>query len=427
MELVVKSTGVRRLLLFLEIVIYSIATAWVAKACVASILAEKLTVKDLQISTSLDPGNAENHLLLGRFYEYSVGEMDPDKAVEHFRRAADLNPYSPKVWLNLAAAMEFQGNTRDSEEYLRQADYLAPAISFYQWPIGNFYLLHGDTSNAFKHLRIVLSGTREYDRLLFEIAWKGSENPDAILEELIPDNLNAEFSYLNYLWLNGHFPQAKAAWKRIVEGSAQFSPWWAAGYINKLISTHKPNDAFQAWTDLIQKGLIKTSTGGTKENLITNGDFEGEMLNMGFAWRVSPVEGVYAGLDTATFRSPGHSLIVNFHGQQNLNYRQVFQFVKVSPLRDYRLRGFFKSSGITTDSGPRLEIRDAYDASALDLFTEDLTVDNPGWTSLSSDFRTGPNTELLYVVLARQPSRKLDNMIAGKVWLDDVEIVPLSK
>jgi hypothetical protein len=86
-----------------------------------------------------------------------------------------------------------------------------------------------------------------------------------------------------------------------------------------------------------------------------------------------------------------------------------------------------KTEGITTDSGPRLEVCDAYNAAALDKFTDDLTGSSDGWSSLLLDFATGPKTELIVVRLSRLPSKKLDNLIAGKVWLDDVRLTPVQK
>jgi hypothetical protein len=118
---------------------------------------------------------------------------------------------------------------------------------------------------------------------------------------------------------------------------------------------------------------------------------------------------------------------VQFSGKQNVDYRNVLQYVKVSPGRRYRLQAFLKTENITTDSGPRLEVRDAYDPGALDKFSEALTGSTSGWTSVSMDFMTGPKTELVIVGLARLPSRKLDNLIAGKVWLDDVRLTLLSE
>ena len=151
------------------------------------------------------------------------------------------------------------------------------------------------------------------------------------------------------------------------------------------------------------------------------------MLNMGFDWRIVSVQGIYAGLDTSTYHSPSHALLVQFPGKQNLQYQHVYQYVKVSPGQSYRLQAFMKTEDITTDSGPRLEVYDAYNAAALDKSTDDLTGTSDGWTSLLLDFATGPKTELIVVRLVRLPSKKFDNLISGKVWLDDVRLAPVQK
>jgi hypothetical protein len=408
-------------------IIFLAVVGWNAKTYVAYELSRKPTVKNLELAVRLDPGNADYHLTLGRLYQYSIADIQPDKAVEHFRRAAELSAGDPRAWVDLAAALEFQGKISESEACLRRADFLAPNLPAFQWPIANFYLLHGNIDEAFRHFKVVLAGTSQYDQVVFRTAWKATEDPEKILNELIPRRVATEFSYLYYLLSQQHFPEAQAVWKLIMSGTEKFTAQQAAGYINILITARRPEDAYQVWRDLQGKGLARGPATGTQENLLANGDFEDELLNMGFDWRIAPVEGVYAGLDTAAYHSPSHALLVQFSGKQNVNYRNVYQYVKVSPGRRYRLQAFLKTENITTDSGPRLEVRDAYDPGALDTFSENLTENTNGWTSFLLDFETGPKTELVIVGLARPPSRKLDNLIAGKVWLDDVRLTLLSE
>lgn len=138
-----------------------------------------------------------------------------------------------------------------------------------------------------------------------------------------------------------------------------------------------------------------------------------------------PIEGIYAGLDGSTYHSPSHALHIRFSGKENVDYRHVYQYVRVEPGRPYRLTGFLKSKGITTKSGPRLAVRDAYDPSALQKFSEMVTDSTGGWTPVILDFTTGPKTELVVVSVARLPSTKLDNLIAGKLWVDDLMLAPL--
>ena len=210
----------------------------------------------------------------------------------------------------------------------------------------------------------MLAGSRTYDRTVFNLAWKSSGNGAQILRELIPNDLPAEFSYLDYLVGEQKFDEAGAVWKRIAANPGTFDPQQANGYIDTLIKTGLADVAYHVWSDLQAKGLVRKPPGGPNQNLITNGNFEDPLLNMGFGWRIQDASGVYAGPDTATFHSPGHSLSVQFTGNQNLNYHQTFQFIKVSPNHEYQLNAFMKTQNITSDSGPRLEVVDEDGAPA---------------------------------------------------------------
>lgn len=425
MQLVIRNRFVRRLLVALEVVAFLLATGWIGKSYVAQFLASKISIENLKLATKLDPNKAEYHLQLGRLYEFVLPDIDPQKAVKEFRRARELSPHDPNAWLNLAAAAEFQGRTSEAEKHLRQADSLAPHLPVYQWPIGNFFLLHGNNAEAFRHFSVVLAGTRQYDQIIFGTAWKASGDPQAILNQLIPQDLPAEFSYLYYLVSAQRLDDTRPVWERILSSPGRFPPQQVSAYIDSLINARRPREAFQVWTELQKKGLVRFPLGRPGEDLITNGDFEDELINMGFAWRIIAAQDVYAGLDNSVYHSPGHSLLVQFPGKQNFDYGNVLQYVKVAPGRNYRLRAFLRTEGITTDSGPRLEVRDANDPRALDILSENLTGSTGGWTSVQVDFKTDPKTELIVVALRRLPSQKFDNLISGKAWLDDVRLTPV--
>lgn len=413
----------QKVLLIVLIAGFVLSAVWIAKTYFAHRAGHTLSIASLERASRLNPGDATYHVQLGRLYQYSITDPKPKEAIQQFQAAVRDNPYDPKAWINLAAAYEFQGDTAKAEQYLRHASALAPNLPIYQWTIGNYFLLHGDTAEAFQHLKRVLAGSRHYDHTVFNLAWKASSNPTQILQELIPHDLPAEFSYLDYLVARRHFHSAQGVWKRIAASPKKFNPHEASAYIDTLIRTEQPGAAYQVWTGLQAKGLVTTPPGGPVRDLITNGDFEEPLLNMGFGWRLKDVPGVYAGLDTATFHSPGHSLSVQFAAKQNLNYHQVFQFVKVLPNHRYDLQAYMKTQKITSDSGPRLEVVDAYDPHALDKFTGQMTGTSGGWNPLNLSFKTGPKTQLLIVALVRTPSKAADDTaITGKVWLDDVQL-----
>ncbi len=423
MQIRVETQIGQRYLMISLLVAFLLSAAWIIKTYFADRAGHTLSISSLQLASRLNPGNSTYHVQLGRLYQYSITNPRPEDAIQQFEESVKVNPYDPQAWINLAAAHEFEGDTSKAEKDLQRASILAPNLPLYQWTIGNYYLLHGNIDEAFRHLKVVLAGSREYDRTVFNVAWKASGNAGQILHDLIPNNLAAEFSYLNYLVADQRFPEAEAVWKRIAQNPETFDPHEASGYIDTLIKTGRADAAYQAWTDLQAKGLVRTPPAGPNVDLVTNGNFEDPLINMGFGWRIQDVPGVYAGPDTATFHSPGHSLSVQFSGTQNLNYHQIFQFVKVLPNHSYELDAFMKTQGITSASGPRLEVVDAYDPRALDIFTPRMTGTSGGWNPLNLQFKTGPKTQLLHLALVRPPSKAEDDTaITGKVWLDDVQI-----
>jgi hypothetical protein len=427
MPIAIKTKAARWLLICGEAVVLVVLIGRVAKAYLADVLASKPTTYNFERAVKLDPSNADYHLRLGSIYEYSPVDLEPGKAEEHFRRATQLDPYDPQTWLDLAAALQFQGQLGEAEACRRRVDLLAPNLPAYQWPIANFYLLQGDTDEAFRHFRIVLAGTAQYDTNVFSLAWKATDDAGKILQELIPERVATEFSYLGFLLSQHRLDEAQAVWKRILAGREEFSPMDASPYIDSLIAAHRAEEAYQVWTDLQKRGLIRISSMPSEMNLISNGDFEDDLLDFGFAWRIVPVEGVFAGLDTSNYHSPSHALLIQFSGKQNLLYQNLYQYVKASPGQTYHLQALMKTEGITTDSGPRLEVFDAYHPADLDKLSEDLTGTSDSWTPLLLDFTAGPKTDLIVVRLTRLPSKKFDNLIAGKVWLDDVRLTPVQK
>ncbi len=410
----------------LEAGAFLLVTTSVVRHAVADWAAKTGVVDNLRLAVRLDPGHSYFQLQLARQLQYNLQELNPQGAITHLVHALKLNPYDPQPWLELAAAVGFENRPQEAMACLLEADYFAPNLPGVQWPIGNLFLLQGNNQRAFRHFKMVLSGTNKYDGIAFRTAWKASGDADLILTQLIPGNVSTQMSYLYYLVDMKNFEAAQKVWKLIARNPQPFPPIQLSEYFNSLITARRLAEAQEVWGDLRGKGLIPATYQPTQENQLQNGDFEQTPLNIGFDWRLVPFEGVQPQLDQTTFHSPSHSVVVSFPGDRNVEFRHVFQYVRVQPGHAYRLQGFMKTEGITTDSGARLEVRDPYDATLLDVRSEDLRGSSEGWMPLLVDFKTSPKTELISVAVARVPSRKLDNQIAGRVWLDDVTLTPLS-
>jgi hypothetical protein len=425
MEITLPNKASRIAALLLASAAFLLAATWIGKTYLGTRLGETLTVQSLRYAIELDPGEALYHLQLGRLLQFSPATVDPEQAVAEMKQATRLSPYDPEAWRDLALALQLEGRAEESQPCLLRADYLAPRLPATQWDIANSFLLHGDIHEAFRHFKVVLAGTDQYNQILFNTLWKASGDGDQILAEAIPNRVSLEFQYMLYLLNHGQLDDVRSVWRRVVAEPEGFAPAWASEYINRLITAHRVDEAYQVWDDLRTKGLIGDLEHPTAQNLVINGDFEQEILNFGFDWRIDPAGDIYAGVDSTNYHSAGHSLLVQFSGKDNVDYHNVYQLVRVSPGHSYRLTAFLKTQGITTDSGPRLLVRDNYDPQLLAMRSEDLEGDSEGWRQVRVDFKTGPRTDLLVVAIVRLPSPKLVNQIAGRVWVDDVNLVPL--
>jgi hypothetical protein len=424
MKLELKTRPARIVPIVISAIVFVFLVGWIGKAYLATVIGQKATVVNLRSASHLDSSDSKYALELGRLYEYSVANAQPEEALRQLRRAVTLNGYDPQAWLDLGTALEFQGKTKEAALCLRRVDYLAPDIPSFQWSIANFFLLHGNTDEAFRHFKIVLAWHMGYDETIYNMAWKASDDAGKIFQELIPKDAGSELGYLGYLVSTQRLDDADAVWNRVAAGSEKFAPGDVSSYIDAIIGAHHPGQAYKVWSTLREKGLIPPTYESTPENLLENGDFEEQPLGFGFDWREAQGGGIFVGLDSSVYHSASHSLMVEFPGTENFNYHNVYEFVLVLPEHEYRLFAYMKTDGITTDSGPRMEVRDAYNPAALDKYSDQLVGTSSGWQPLSIDFKTGPKTRLLAVTIARLPSDEFKNKIAGRFWVDDVSLTP---
>ncbi len=427
MRITVKNNMSRLAAVVIAAIVFVVLFVKVGRTYLAGVIAEKPVLKNFQTAMRLDPSDSQYALSLGRTYQYSVQNADSDLAIKDLTRAVELNSYNAQAWLDLGAALEFQGENDQAEECMRRADTLAPRIPDFQWAIGNFFLIHNNMQEAFRHFRMVLAGNAAYEEAIYNTAWKASGDGRVILASLIPDSPGPEIDYLTYLLASHRLSETGAVWDRIASSHEKFPAANTAFYLDVLIGSHQTDQAWNVWTTLREKGLIPSTYLPTPQNLVENGNFENTLLGFGFGWRVAGVSGIYVGLDDSMYHSAAKSLLIQFPGNQNVEYHNVYQFVPVVPGHHYHLAVFMKTDSITTDSGPRIEVKDAYNPALLDKYSDQLTGTSPTWTPLTVDFEAGPKTDLVVIDIARVASQEFANQIAGKVWVDDVTLTPADK
>jgi hypothetical protein len=159
--------------------------------------------------------------------------------------------------------------------------------------------------------------------------------------------------------------------------------------------------------------------------LIKNGGFEKALRNGGLDWRLGDVPGSQIGLDEFVFKSGTRSLRVEFDGTTNVAFFHVQQWVPVEPNRRYRFQASLKTENISTDQGLFLSILPQGPPGGSGVLSTKGLVGTMAWTQERLDFGTGPGTSVVLIQLRREPSAKLNNLLQGKVWIDDVFLEPL--
>src|SRR5215470_1113391 len=110
--------------LFLGLAILIVAyVALVGRQFVASDLAFRPGLANLQRAARLLPGNADYRHRLGRYFTFVA--PDPQAALNNYRAAVSLNPHQARYWFDLAAAQQVVGDLsgqRDALEHALQAE-----------------------------------------------------------------------------------------------------------------------------------------------------------------------------------------------------------------------------------------------------------------------------------------------------------------
>src|SRR5438309_6884036 len=93
-----------------------------------------------QTAARLEPENAVNWYLLGRYWQYTLDEPDAPRAIQNYRHALSLNPHAASTWLDLAAAYESEGDFPSARSAFLQAKLAYPLSADVSWRYGNFLL-----------------------------------------------------------------------------------------------------------------------------------------------------------------------------------------------------------------------------------------------------------------------------------------------
>jgi hypothetical protein len=374
----------------------------------------------IQTAMRWDRANPEYCDALGNFMHlYSNGGNSND-IVQLYQSATRLGPHDARYWADLGAGYDWAGRSDDALDAFQHARKLFPNSTEINWRLANFYVRAGKIPEALDTLRIVLLGDSTAGRRVFTLATNATRDRSAILE-ILPPQAPVFFDYLNFRIEKGDIAGAEEVWARILQLNLSFDLRSAFPYFDALIQNRELRQLTETWSAFAERFPAQIRPRVSGSDLVTNGGFEFDILNGGFDWRVAPTEGAVVSLDSVGAFEGARALRITFDGSRNIEYGHVFQYVPVEANTRYRFSSHIRVQGITTDSGPRLQVCDAYNVGHIFAATGNL-VGTSGWSEQHAEFTTSADTRLLLVRVVRPVSNKLDNRIGGTVWLDAVRL-----
>ena len=342
-----------------------------------------------------DAKNAEYHFVLGKIYNYSTQYLNLSRAGEEYEAAVGLNPDRAAYWLELSKYYEQTRNVERSRYAMQMALRTDPNYAQTHWAAANLYIRMDDLKAADLELRRTADLDTSYLTKVLDLAWRFYEDPHKIMSTYVPNTMEANRLALDYFVSRESEEGASLAWNRLKMFDTK--PQEHFGYINYLVSLNKPHEAWQVF----RNGQNPSAS------LLYNGSFETEPLNGGFDWRFSSTEAAEARRDTTTSKDGRASFLVAFKGNENVNYARVWHWLPVHKGRSYELTFWMKTEGITTNEGIFVEV---------DGKSSEKQVGSTHWQQFTIPFKA--TSDLVTVSLRRVPSKKFDNLFAGKVWLD---------
>jgi hypothetical protein len=396
----------------------------------------KSTPQAMQTAIKWDPGNPEYYDALASVTHLYATGGNPSEVVRLCEKATELSPYNAFYWADLASAYEWVGRKDEALRAFARAHALFPNSPEINWKIANFYVRTGKISDALQSLKEVLLEDPARERQAFSLASNATADSEQVLQQMLPRSTSLLLDYLDFQVENNRMAPAAQTWPTLLELNSPFDPARTFAYFDALIQHQDVDHLTEAWAALSNRFPQQIGIRQSKPNLITNGNFAFASLNGGLDWRIIPAPGASAAVDASTAFGGSKSLRINFDGTQNLEYGHVLQYVPVTPDTTYKFSAYMRAQGITTDSGPRFLLQEAYDPAELvdvsskaanpmrfSISTENVTGTSD-WSPHQLEFKTPANTRLLIVRVARPASHKFDNKLGGAVWIARVSLVP---
>lgn len=414
MKIPFKTHGRRATTIAVAGMLAALYISFAASQFLAAWFSRRVELGTLKRAAWLDPGNAEYHDHLGRYYDLVA--RDPSSAVAEYKRAVELNPHSARYWFDLASSYQILGDTGNQTvalEHAIQADATTPDVA---WEAANLYLVQGDSEKALNEFRVVIANDSSLAGSALQFCWRIRPDVDALLRDVVPARNDTLTSFLTLLEAKDETSGAMKVWDSLNKLNDSFEQRFAFEYIRYLVLHKNVEAAVLAWQQTATRfGL--TSYLPSSGNLVVNGNFDFKVLNAGFDWQYQKQSTVTLTLDPSDFHGGRRSLLITFDGP-GISEAGIYQLIAVQPNTTYRFTAYYKTGEIEGAGGPHFTVQDMY-SQAIYWESEELK-DAGFWKSAEGEFTSGPECKLVMLHIRRLPS---GSPVRGKLWVGDFHLV----
>jgi len=386
--------------------------AWFAlTAYRAQRLAQRSDQSSVERAIALAPRSAEYHDQLCRTMIFV--SQQPDSAVAQCRKAAELNPYSSAIWLDLAQTYYSSGNKELTEAAIHRALTVDPTTPDTVWNVANFLLISGNSDEALNKFATLLRESPSLASASLNICWQSLHDVNRI-QNILPLNSDVYFAFIKLLQSIGELDAAHQIWSALMQSNVAFDFHQGLFYIDNLIQARSTSQANEAWKQLMSRSRVLQAY-SQPGNLVMDGTFTQEILNSGFGWRYAPKPEIAVALDKSEFHTGNRSLRLEYSGSGS--DAGIFQYIAVRPEMRYRLSAWVKSDQLETANGPTITLFDGFNNASIGS-TEETAGTTP-WHRVETEVETGPETKFLVLAVLRHPG---ETHIHGTFWVDDIKL-----
>jgi cytochrome c-type biogenesis protein CcmH/NrfG len=425
MILRLSNPAARSLLILFALALVSVFSYFGIRNTLAVHDADLNTREGYERATRLEPDDARNWYLLGRYLQYNLEDTDSHRAIRAYQTALTFDSHSADIWLDLGTAYEAEGDLTDARNAFLQAKRAYPLSPEVSWRYGNFLLRRGEQDAAFAEIKHTVENDPQRGTAAVAIGMRFEPNIDAVLDRVLPDSQAAYLNVISSLASEEQTDRALIVWSRLAALHPRLQLSESYPLLHALVQKRQILEAQRVWHQALAFSGISRPP-DPPGSLVWDGGFESNIVGGGFTWTYPSFSGgVVVTLDTKEKHSGNRSLRLTFNGLRNVNFNDVCQYVAVQPSTSYRFSAWVRTRSLSTDQGVRFGLHSFGDSTNSIAWTDDLSGTQP-WTRIELPWTSANDVREMQLCVSRLPSAKFDSKIRGSAWIDDVLLVPES-